>query len=460
MADPTDTICALSTPPGRSGLAVIRVSGPGAAAIYGSLFRPRTGPPAPPHGRAVLGRIVDPAGGADIDEAVALYYRAPKSYTGEDLTEYSIHGSPVLVDALLDCLCRSGARLAVPGEFTMRAFLNGKMDLAEAEAVRDTIDAATLYQAQVAARQRWGGMAEAIGPVRERLTGLIAGLETAVEFVEQDLAVDGRAEVTASLGDLRGRLRKWIDSFERGRIVREGFSLAVVGRPNAGKSSCFNALLGQERSIVMDLPGTTRDLVSEHTSIGGIPVRLLDTAGVGAPGDPAAMIGADRTYRAIADADAVLLVVDRSRGPGGEDLAFRDHLKPLRCIAVFNKSDLGTAWTPGEILEFAGVWPSIEVSAKTGAGIDRLRGMIFESLFGPGTPDQGGLLVTNLRHRQCLQTVEAELEKAANALGRGLSEEFALVHLHQGLKALGAITGETSVEDILEEIFSRFCIGK
>ena len=460
MGDLSDTICALSTAAGRSGIAVVRVSGPGSFEIHRKIFHH-----AQPGGKvqpriSVLGRIEDPRNGNEIDNAVSVCYAAPKSYTGEDMTEFSIHGSPVLVASLLDCICATGARLAEPGEFTMRAFLHGKMDLTQAESVKDIINSTTLFQAQVASRQRDGEISKSLQPLKTLFTDIIVQLESAVEFVEDDLSLDTRAALTQKMAAARKDIRKWIESYRQGRIVRDGFSMAIIGRPNVGKSSLFNALLKQDRSIVMDMPGTTRDMVSEFTSIGGVPVKLLDTAGLRAFSDSAEKLGIDRTYQAISDADAILIVLDRSRPTHKEEIELRSELSRLQCIVVMNKNDLESRWTREDTDTFAGEWPWIEVSAKFGDGINKLRTLIFEQISGVENLHTDNLLISNLRHCHSLEAIEAEIISAEKALKDGLSEEFALVHLHKGLKEMGAITGETSVDDILTEIFSRFCIGK
>jgi tRNA modification GTPase len=460
MNDLADTICALSTPPGRSGVAVVRVSGPQAFPLVRQMFLANIKLESVPIRRAMLGRIMDPRNGSVIDEAIAICYQSPHSYTGEDLCEFSIHGSPVLVSALLDCLCASGARLAEPGEFTMRAFLHGRIDLSQAEAVRDIIDATTLYQAQVAARQRAGLLSQHIGPVKRLLIDVIVNLESTVEFAEQNLPVASRELVVQQLDEVRQELRSWIHSYRQGRIIKDGFSMTVVGRPNVGKSSLFNALLAQNRSIVTDLPGTTRDLVSEFTNLGGIPVRLQDTAGICKSDSFVERLGIDRSMQAIADADAVILVADTSRPQSQEDLDLKEQLRGSQCIAVMNKSDLPCCWSPVERREFAGDGTWAEVSAKTMAGIEGLRAKILNHILGSAGMRQDGMLVTNLRHCRTLESADAHLERATAALQNGTSEEFALLDLHAGLRKLGEITGETGVEDLLGEIFSRFCIGK
>jgi tRNA modification GTPase len=460
MVDLNDTICALSSAPGRSGIAVVRVSGPQCLEIISRIFKPRSPYRELPERRALLGSIGDPRTGAEVDEAIVTCFHSPHSYTGENVAEASVHGSPVIVSQLLEVLCREGARLAEPGEFTLRAFLHGRMDLAQAEGVRDVIEANTRYQLQVASRQRAGELSEQLQPIRRQWTDVIVSLEAAVEFVEEDLAIESRALLAAKLDGTAEELAKWIGTFRRGRIVRDGFSLAIAGRPNAGKSSLFNALLAEERSIVTEIPGTTRDAVSEFASIGGIPVRLIDTAGLREGEDRIERIGVDRSLRVMADADAIVLVIDTSRPCTEEDDLLRARLGEFSCVVAFNKSDLPDVWTASQKARYGADWPCVEVSALTGSGIDRLRHAIQTHLFGEGTGERDGLLVTNLRHCQCLEEAHQALSRAAVALRDGLSEEFVLADLHAGLKKLGEITGETSVEEVLGEIFSRFCIGK
>ena len=456
----TDTICALSTAPGRSGIAVVRVSGDQSTAIFRKIFSPRKPFTQLPYRRAILGKVAAPAGGCEIDEAIATCFPYLKSYTGEDVVEYSLHGNPVLVTALLDCLCEQGARLAEPGEFTMRAFLHGRLDLTQAEAVHDIITATTFYQAQVAARQCSGALSRQLKPVKDVLVDIIVNLESAVEFVEENLPTASREAIVQRLGQVRRQLGDWIATYRQGRIIKEGFSMAVVGKPNVGKSSVFNALLAQNRSIVTETPGTTRDLVSEFTNLEGIPVRLVDTAGIHQSADHIEKLGMDRSLEAMVDADAILLVVDRNRPLSDQDQDLRRQLAHSSCVVVMNKSDLPPAWSPEEGQAFAGSWPVVDVSAKTGCGIGDLRAAILKGLLGTGGVQRDTILITNLRHVRTLEAAAEDLERAAHSLGEGLSEEFALIDLHSGLKRLGEITGETGVEDLLSEIFSRFCVGK
>jgi tRNA modification GTPase len=456
MLNPTDTICALSTPPGRSGIAVVRLSGTECL----PMLRQISGKAMPEPRKACLRRLTDLRSGEEIDEAVVSFFAAPQSYTGENLVEFSLHGNPAIITALLDTLCHLGARLATPGEFTMRAFLRGRIDLAGAEAIHDIIEARTLYQARVAGRQRNGALAKELQPVKDRLIEAIVHLESAVEFAEEDLPTVSRKAIFDFLGGAARRVEKLIHSFRKGRIVREGFTLAIIGPPNAGKSSIFNALLGRNRSIVTDIPGTTRDLVAEDAAIGGIPVRLEDTAGLRAGGGEIEKLGMERSRQAAADADVVLLVVDASRNLTEEEYDMRRQLTSPAGIVILNKSDLPAHVTEEEKRALSGSWPYIDASAKTEHGIDEARSVILKRISGGEESSRDDFLITNLRHCQALEKTLAGLERGGHALQKGLSEEFALFDLRNALDALGEITGETGVENLLDEIFSRFCIGK
>jgi tRNA modification GTPase len=458
--DLADTICALSTVPGRSGLALVRLSGKQSLKLLARVFAAKHPAGELPMRYAVLGKILQPRDASAIDTAIATCFKSPHSYTGEDMVEFSLHGSPVVVSALLDSLCELGARLAEPGEFTMRAFLNGRMDLTQAEAVRDIIEARTIYQAQVAERQHSGAMALKLQPLKELLIDIIVHLESAVEFVEEVLPLQSREALQRQLENAREELQNWIRSFRQGKVIREGFSMAVAGRPNVGKSSVFNALLSQERSIVAETPGTTRDMVSEFASIGGIPVWLLDTAGIRSSGDVIENLGIRRSFQAMAEADVILLVSDTSLPRSQEDWALIERLGELPCIFVMNKSDLPSQWSEDEIISFSGKRRWIRVSAKTGGGIDDLRSAILQSIMGTDPIGRDGMIVTNLRHCRIMEAAEKDLARAETALRDGLSEEFAVADLRKGLQQLGTITGETGTEEILQEIFSRFCIGK
>jgi tRNA modification GTPase len=456
--DPESTICALSTAPGRAGIAVVRLSGRESLCIARSVLKSDRESFTPRH--ATLVRFLDIRNGLELDEALATYFPGPHSYTGEDVVEISIHGSPVLETAILDALCRAGARMASPGEFTMRAFLNGRIDLVQAEAVRDVIEATTVQQAQVAARQRSGELSRQLAPIKASLIDLIVRLESTIEFAEEDLPIESRAALSEKLEETLRRIRRAIASYQKGRILRQGFRLAIAGRPNVGKSSLFNALLGRDRSIVTEVAGTTRDVVSEEGNLEGIPVHLADTAGVRESSDTVERLGVDRAFGAIADADLVLLVLDASVRRSAEDDALRNRLEGLATIVVANKADLPTEWSDRSIVEFAEGRPALRVSARNLSGIPELRTLMISRLIGDEAALTEGLLITNLRHWRCLEQAEENISNGVSALRSGMSEEFALADLHFALARIGEITGETTVDNLLGEIFSRFCIGK
>ncbi len=441
-----DTIAALSTPPGRGGLGVIRLSGARAREIAGTLLSPVDWRAWGAHLAELRGRD-----GAALDQVVATFFPAPRSYTAEDVVEISCHGSPVILRHALERSIEAGARLAEPGEFTLRAFLHGRLDLPQAEAVRDLIDATTLYQARVAAQQAGGSVSRRIAPLKEQLLELIALLEAGIDFAEDDISVAPLGEIERRLEPLIAGVSRLAASFEYGALVRGGLTLAIVGRPNVGKSSLFNRLLERDRAIVTDIPGTTRDLVSETAAIGGIPVTLYDTAGIRQSGDLVESLGIQRTWQAVADADVTLVVTDASRPPDTEEEALVERARSQgHCLLAANKCDLGGCFPPG----------ALAVSALTGEGIDGLRKAILESVAPPGAFQQETGFITSLRHETLLKESAACLEKALAAARGATPHEMLLVDLYGALQPIDAITGATTADDILNRIFSTFCIGK
>ena len=400
---------------------------------------------------AMLATLPD-ADGHAVDQVVITYFAAPRSYTAEDVIEIACHGSPVVLRFALERLCLAGARLAEPGEFTLRAYLNGRIDLPQAEAIRDLIEATTLYQARIAAQQAEGSVSRRLKPIKEQLLELIALLEAGIDFAEDDISVAPAEEILRRLDPIIASVEALAASFAYGKLVQEGFTLAIVGRPNVGKSSLFNRLLEKDRAIVTDIPGTTRDVVSETASLGGIPVKLLDTAGIRLGQDVVESLGIERSYQAMADADLTLVVVDASQSLAPEDEALirrvREHGKAL---VAANKSDL----TPR--LEAPDALP---VSALTGVGIDDLRRAIIEMIAPLGQLEQEGGFITSLRHEQLLRESNEALCQARAATKIGIPHEMLLLDLYAALRPIDAITGATTADDILNRIFSTFCIGK
>ncbi len=509
-----DTIVAIATPPGRGGIGVVRLAGTRAVEMAAPMLRLK-------HklepGRAAFGELVEPesitsgseevriptllaaenaasmghpsesALGERIDEVVVTYFGKPHSYTTDDIIEISAHGSPVVLRHIVELCVAAGARLAEPGEFTMRAFLNGRIDLTQAEAVRDLIDSQTLYQAKVAAQQLEGALSRRLQPIKQRLVELIAVLEAGIDFAEDDVSVMQDAVILDHISAVRSPLAQLSATFAYGKIVHEGLTLAIVGRPNVGKSSLFNQLMERERAIVTATPGTTRDLVIETVAIGGIPVKLVDTAGIRQALDEAESIGIRKSMEALADADLVLVVIDASRGETSEDTELLRQAQNRHVIVVGNKSDL--ARDEADLVVPASAAkrrenaahgasrggldplsrapegrqtevPRVQTSALTGEGIAELRAEILRHIGGEaGTQSESGFL-TNVRHQGLIKDSLAALDAAKTAVTGKVPHEMLLLDLYNALRPLDAITGATTTDDILNLIFSTFCIGK
>jgi tRNA modification GTPase len=470
-----DTIVAIATPAGRGGIGVVRLAGARAVEIASPMLRLK-------HefepGRAIHGELVECCSEAAelrsagqpgsavptlavaesqrIDEVVVTYFAKPHSYTTDDVVEISAHGSPVVLRHIVELCIGTGARLAEPGEFTMRAFLNGRIDLTQAEAVRDLIDSQTLYQAKVAAQQLEGALSRRLQPIKQKLVELIALLEAGIDFAEDDVSVLPDATISDHIAAVRAPLEQLSATFAYGKIVHEGLTLAIVGRPNVGKSSLFNQLVERERAIVTATPGTTRDLVSETVAIGGIPVKLVDTAGIRDALDEAESIGIRKSMEALADADLVLVVFDTSQGETAKDAELLRQAENRPVIVVANKCDLGSSgqWSVTSGQRF------VRTSALTGEGIAELRAQILRHIGGEtGMQAESGFL-TNVRHQGLIQDSLAALTAAKNAVAGKVPHEMLLLDLYNALRPLDAITGATTTDDILNLIFSTFCIGK
>jgi tRNA modification GTPase len=485
-----DTIVAVSTPPGRGGIGIVRLSGPQAAAIASRLVRLRQ---PLEHTHARLADVMDEdathaaesggppgaegeAAGAEnpvsveaqpqsarIDEALVTFFAAPHSYTSEDLVEIAAHGSPVVLELLLRRALALGGRLAEPGEFTERAFLSGRLDLTQAEAVRDLIDAQTLTQARQAASQMGGALSRRVAPAKQSLVELIALLEAGIDFAEDDVDVTPQAEIARRIDALTPPLAALESSFARGRIVHDGLTLAIVGRPNAGKSSLFNRLVERDRAIVTATPGTTRDLVTERIALDGIPLELVDTAGLRGAGqglvDEAEQLGIARSREALADAALVLIVLDATELDATEPLNDEERrlfqaVEGRPALVAINKCDLA----PARGLPNFHSLPSIATSALTGEGIPALRERILTLATGGAASEPG--MLTNLRQHRAVSTALSALKDAAHANATAIPHEMILLDLYRALWALDSLTGQTTPDDILNLIFSTFCIGK
>lgn len=450
-----DTIIALATPPGRSAIGVIRLSGKDALmltrSLLGDQYRPKPG-------QTLLKDLRSPSTNELVDQALVSYFQGPHSFTGEDVVEISCHGSPIILRQVIDVLLRLGARLAGPGEFTLRALASGKMNLSQAEAIRDLINSQTDVAAQQALRQLSGELSGRLTPLKEQLVGLIVPLESALEFVEDDLPEIETERIKEVLLQLVEETAILAGSFSAGHFLRDGVKVTLVGRPNTGKSSLFNELLKADRAIVTDLPGTTRDTLSEVVNIKGLPVLLTDTAGVRESNNRVESIGVERTKRAMADADLLLVVVDGAVDLTTEDFDFLQLTTEQRRVIALNKSDLPT-FRDRLKQELDLKSRVVNVSARDNEGLEELREAILEP-FVSASNSEGGLLITDARHYDLLCRAQAELESSSRAIDAGASEELVLVGLHNALRFLGEITGETTAEDVLSRIFSTFCIGK
>jgi tRNA modification GTPase len=449
-----DTIVAVATPPGRSAIGLIRLSGPRSVEIIRSLIRDEQFTPEP--NRVVLKRIMASDSDDVLDYALVSYFAAPHSFTGEDMVEINCHGSPVILRQLLDQIQTYDARLAGPGEFTMRACKNGKINLAQAEGIRDLINAQTNAAARQATRQLKGELSSTLQPCKQELIRVIVKLESALEFVEDDLPQLQKNEMHRQLEEVLTAVRDLGFTYATGHLLREGLRVTLIGRPNVGKSSVFNRLLRADRAIVTELAGTTRDSITESINLLGIPISLTDTAGIRKAGDRIEEIGVQRTRRAMADADLLAVVLDGSIELTAEDQAVLSQARPVTNIVVVNKSDIAQA--TGLVRELNG-FKVVHFSALTGEGLDQLTTAILEP-FGSVDSEAVGLLITDSRHFDLLRRAQSSVEESMELLDQDASEEVVLVGLHNALKFLGEITGETTTEDILTEIFSTFCIGK
>ncbi len=431
---------------------MVRLSGPHALEIAGTLIRTQ-GPLE--HARARLAEILDSETKAKLDEAVVTYFARHHSYTGEELVEIAAHGSPVILEMLVRLAVRGGARLARPGEFTERAFLAGRLDLTQAEAVRDLIEAQTLYQARIAAEQMGGALSRRVQPAKQQLVELIALLEAGIDFAEDDVEVTPEAEIVTRTDTISGELRELARSFEHGRMVHNGLRLAIVGRPNVGKSSLFNRLLERERAIVTASPGTTRDLVTDRLSLGGIPVELVDTAGLREAKDEAEAIGIRKSRETLAEADVVMVVLDASVPLRNDEQELIASLAGRRALVVRNKTDLSDAADVPPDLPI----PSVTTSALTGEGVQALREALTECVRNPAGESESGFL-TSVRQFEAVTGALTALDTVREAAAQKIPHEMLLLDLYAALRQLDSLTGETTAEDILNRIFSTFCIGK
>ncbi|HSH12152.1 MAG TPA: tRNA uridine-5-carboxymethylaminomethyl(34) synthesis GTPase MnmE [Desulfurivibrionaceae bacterium] len=455
------TIAAIATPPGPGGIGIIRISGSEARPILGRIFRPSRDRELLSH-RLTYGWIVDPASGQTLDEVMAVLMAAPHSYTREDVVEIQSHSSYLILQQLLGLVLKVGAIPAEPGEFTKRAFLNGRLDLTRAEAVIDLLQAQTSQGLQIAVSLLRGSLQERVEAVRQQLLSVRALLEVAIDFPDDDLEIINPTLLLPNLADqVIAPLEELLRAADRGRIYREGISVVILGRPNVGKSSLLNSLLKEERAIVTEIPGTTRDTIEDFLNIKGMPVRIVDTAGIRENAEAVEELGIQRARRKQEGADLVLLVVDGADGVQADDLALLGSLAGRPALLVVNKIDLCPARQLEEFSTAAPGLPVVAVSARTGAGLAELEAAIFATVTGSTeAAEPEHYCVPNVRHRQALQGALVSAGQLVAALENGLPPDLAAIEVQAALEQLGEIVGETTSEDLLDAIFSRFCLGK
>lgn len=453
----TDTIAAIITAPGRAAVGIIRLSGPEAVAIAGRLYDGAADLSTAASHTIHYGWVWDQAHGKRVDEALFLLMRGPKSYTGEDVVEIQCHGGHTSTQEILRLCLVQGARVADEGEFTKRAFINGKLDLTRAEAVMDIVDAKSEAALSQAVAQKSGVLEGRIRDAREAVLELVAFIQADLDYPEDDIERLTDAELASRVQAVAGDLDALIASAERGRITRDGIKMVIAGKPNVGKSSLLNALLGRDRAIVTDIAGTTRDVVTEHLTIGGVPVEILDTAGIRETADTIEAIGVERAKAASQEADLVLYVVDASRGLDSDDEAFLSALSGKACLLVVNKSDLnGEMAVPGAFSD-----KHVRISAKAVVGIDVLEKAILGVILHDKTVGSGDTaVVSNARHIALLERCAADLASFLDGLAMDMSKDILVIDLQNAWENLGLITGDTASEDLIDTIFSKFCLGK
>ncbi|HEY7339260.1 MAG TPA: tRNA uridine-5-carboxymethylaminomethyl(34) synthesis GTPase MnmE [Ktedonobacterales bacterium] len=464
-----DTIVAIATPPGVGGIGIVRLSGPEAFVVGLRIFRsahPLAEAEAPPSHQLLYGHVVEPNSDTVIDETLAAFMRAPRTYTREDVVEISAHGGPLVLRRILELALAAGARAAQPGEMTLRAFLNGRVDLAQAEAVMALINAETDAGHRLALRQLQGELSAEVGAARGHAMDAMVRIEASIDFPEEEVPPPDPAELAGLIANARQIIERLLAGADRGRVLREGLRVALVGRPNVGKSSLLNALLRTERAIVTPVAGTTRDTVEEKALIGGLAVQLVDTAGLTPSDDPVERIGVERSRAAAQSADLLLLVLDGSEPLKALDASVAAELYELTesearrpAILVLNKADL-----PRQLSDEAAraLWPGaplIATSTITGEGLAALEGQIAALALG-GTAQAGDALVSSARHKDALRRGLEHIQAAEVTLADGLPLDFVAIDLRAALEALGEITGETATADLLDRIFAEFCIGK
>lgn len=462
MLTSDDTISAIATAIGEGGIGIIRISGSKATAIANKLFISKSGKKVDnllSH-QVVYGNIVDPLSGETVDEAIVLIMRAPRSYTCEDIVEIHCHGGPVPLKRILDLTLAQGARLAEPGEFTKRAFLNGRLDLAQAEAVIDIIRSKTDASLKVAVGNLSGQLSDQVRSLRHAILRMIAQLEAAIDFPEEDIEEAAAADVAQLIGETQSRLTALLATAQTGRILREGLATVIIGKPNVGKSSLLNALLREKRAIVTDIPGTTRDIIEEYVNIGGIPLKIIDTAGIRDTADVVEKIGVERAKALVEQADLILLLLDSSAPLSTEDRAVLELLPGKQAIVLINKSDLPARLEVEEVEKYTDGRLVLKISVAREEGLVTLEQAIVDMVYAGQVSQAEAAFVNNVRHSAALKAALERLNDAEATIAAGMPSDCIVVDLREAWAKLGEVTGDTVGEDIIDQIFTQFCIGK
>ncbi|AHM57503.1 tRNA modification GTPase MnmE [Peptoclostridium acidaminophilum DSM 3953] len=455
-----ETIAAISSASGEGGIGIIRISGERAYDICKAIFVPAAGKAIEDYSPRTMmyGHVQD--GDIALDEVLAVYMKAPHSYTKEDVVEINCHGGYISLRKILHLILKSGARLAEPGEFTKRAFLNGRLDLSQAEAVMDIIKAKTDSSHSIAQNQLEGGLSAKVRALKASVAAILAHVEVSIDFPEEDIE-----EIT--MGVLREKTEQLLEEMQElyktahtGKILRDGLSTVIAGKPNVGKSSLLNALIGESRAIVTNIPGTTRDVIEEYINIKGIPLRLVDTAGIRSTEDVVEKIGVEKTRQSIETADLVMLVLDASEKLSSEDIEILELLGDKKCIVIINKTDLAPALDEKEIASYVGGRSIIRISAAESTGIRELENEIAEMVYSGSVAYESSAIISNVRHKHAMEKAIGAAGECIKGIDSGMPLDFVEIDLKNVWDSLGEITGDTVSEDLLDVIFSQFCLGK
>ena len=457
-----DDIAAISTPIGSGGIGIVRISGSGSVGIADKIFVSADGRKLCDKKSHTItyGHIVNPKTGETLDEVLVMLMLSPRTYTKENIVEINCHGGLLVTKKVLELVLNNGARLAEPGEFTKRAFLNGRIDLSQAEAVMDIIDSKTELSRKTAMNQLEGSIKQKVHGLREEILDMIAAIEAAIDYPEHDVEEETYSQMHKRITLLKSEIKKLIESADMGRIIREGVEAVILGKPNVGKSSLLNLLLMEERAIVTDIPGTTRDTVEEYMNLGGIPVKIVDTAGIRETGDKVEKIGVEKSRKCAEAADNIFMMIDASCPLSDEDMEILDFIKGRKAVILANKTDIDINIDVDALCKYTDAENIIYISVKEGSGIEKLTERFKDMFLGGDVAAKESVLISNARHKNMLEKAMEALDRAIATIESGMPEDFISMDLQDALTALGEITGDSVDDEIIDRIFTRFCLGK